>query len=89
MADDLERIAAEKAAVAALRGSTKAIETVLERNRQLEAALKAAAENLRTAKNYVGPHAYLFHANNSSESSSKKITDVLESQAQAAFKLVG
>lgn len=84
MADDLERLAAEKAAVTALRGSTKAIETVLERNRVLESALRSAGNDLRSAKKFVGESAYIIAAGDRQ----KRIVDLLEEQAQAALKLV-
>lgn len=84
MADDLERIAAEKAAVTALRGSTKAIETVLARNTELERALKIAGDNLRGAKRYVGTGCYA----NTPGDQKRLVQDVLEEQAQAALKLV-
>lgn len=85
MSAEAERLATEKAAVVALRGSTKAIETVLERNRNLEAALRVAGENLRSAKRYVGEYAYMASVSSQPQ---KRVTDVLEEQAQAALKLV-
>lgn len=87
MSAELERAAAEKAAVASLRGSTKAIETVLARNVVLEDALRTAGSNLRDAKRYVGDGAYIWRSSSDS-GSSKKATDLLEEQAQAALKLV-
>jgi len=86
MPDDLERIAAEKAAVTALRGSTKAIETVLARNTELERALKTAGDNLRNAKNFVGAGTYAYAYDR--QDKQKKVVDLLEEQAQAALKLV-
>lgn len=86
MADKTEeQIAAEKAAVASLRGAKANIETVLARCVTLENALRVAGENLRHAKNYVGERAYIYGTNGPT----KAIRDHLEDQAQAALKLVG
>jgi ribosomal protein L10 len=73
-----------KAAVAALRGSKTAIETVLARNDALERALRQAGSDLRAAKKLVGESAYVYP-----DGTNKKLAHVqLEEQAQAALKLV-
>lgn len=80
-----EQIAAEKAAADAMRGAKANMEKVLSRCSSLEAALRAAAVNLRSAKKYIGEGCYTYPHS----SKPQLARDLIEEQAAAADRAAG